>query len=328
MKRIAIFAHYDLDNIIDQSVIFYLKNLKKVTNKIIFVSDGALQEKEKNKIEGLVYQIITQKHGEYDFGSHKRGFKYLVEHNLLEEIDELIFANDSCYCLGEFENIFQKMSLAKCDAWGMTEGYPHAEEFGTRYHLQSFFLVFRKTVFMEDFFKNFIEDISPQKEKRDIIIKYEEGLSQLLLQKNKTLLAGFATPKLNDFCNANKEQIEKFLESLIIEKRKKETLRKNLFNNYEKNPSHREKFYILLKMGCPLIKRRILSANLCEGVILSYFWRDLIKETNKNYNEIISMILNHLKRIGVKPKNPKDITQKNKKNLLKKISSFFTKRSN
>ena len=38
MKRLAIFAHYDKDNIIDDYVIYYLKELKKSFETIIFVS--------------------------------------------------------------------------------------------------------------------------------------------------------------------------------------------------------------------------------------------------------------------------------------------------
>ncbi|MBT5828295.1 MAG: lipopolysaccharide biosynthesis-like protein, partial [Alphaproteobacteria bacterium] len=42
MKRITIFAHFDKQNIIDDYVIDYLKELRKYS-EIIFVSDGDLK---------------------------------------------------------------------------------------------------------------------------------------------------------------------------------------------------------------------------------------------------------------------------------------------
>ena len=36
---IAVFAHFDKDNLIDDYVVEYLQELKKVAEKIIFVSD-------------------------------------------------------------------------------------------------------------------------------------------------------------------------------------------------------------------------------------------------------------------------------------------------
>ena len=38
MNRVAIFAHYDKKNIIDDYVIFYILELKKIANEVIFVS--------------------------------------------------------------------------------------------------------------------------------------------------------------------------------------------------------------------------------------------------------------------------------------------------
>ena len=49
MKRLCIFAHYDKDNLIDDYVIYYLRELKKSFNKIIFVSDSDYQKKKQIK---------------------------------------------------------------------------------------------------------------------------------------------------------------------------------------------------------------------------------------------------------------------------------------
>ena len=120
MKRLCVFAHWDRDNIIDEYVIYYLKALREVCQTIIFVSDSDLDPNELTKLNEVADYKIAQRHGEYDFGSYKRGFLLAKEKAL--DFDELIFANDSCYGpLFPLKPIFDKMATQKCDFWGMTE---------------------------------------------------------------------------------------------------------------------------------------------------------------------------------------------------------------
>ena len=186
MKRLCVFAHWDKDNIIDEYVLYYLRALKEVCSTIIFVSDSSLGACETHKLSGIADFIIVQKHGEYDFGSYKRGFFLAKEKGL--KFDELIFANDSCY--GPFFSltpIFNKMS--KYDFWGMTKNLygicKKSDGYKACYspHIQSYFLVFKPKVFQNNCFMEFMEGTKSEACKNDIIIRYEMGLSKLLSQK-------------------------------------------------------------------------------------------------------------------------------------------------
>ncbi len=186
MKRVAVFAHYDVHNIVDDYVILYLRALKHVAEDIVFVSDCNLPESETEKIKSLCCHIIATKHGEAnDFGSYKRGLAFLRSKANL--YDEIILANDSCYCVNSFEPIFKKMSQKKCDFWGMTDN----KEKGVLHHLQSYFLVFRKPVFQKNEFWVFFEKIEKQEKKRSIIFLYEVGLSQFLLRLGFVMKAAY-----------------------------------------------------------------------------------------------------------------------------------------
>lgn len=70
--NISVFAHFDKDNIIDDYVIYYLRALRAVSEKIIFVSDCDLSSDELQKLEGIADYCLAKKHGEYDFGSYKQ----------------------------------------------------------------------------------------------------------------------------------------------------------------------------------------------------------------------------------------------------------------
>ena len=95
MKRLCVFAHWDKDNIIDDYVIYYLKALKQVVSTLVFVSDCDLPSEELEKLDGIADYKLAQKHNEYDFGSYKRGYQYLIEHNILQKDDNLLFMNDA-----------------------------------------------------------------------------------------------------------------------------------------------------------------------------------------------------------------------------------------
>ena len=152
MNRIAIFAHYSNKNKIDDYVLFYLKELRKQVSYIEFVSDSDLPKSEVLKIKELVNHSIVCKHGEYDFGSYKRGFLYLLQNGMLANVDELIFANDSCYApLFPFNDMFEKMSYLNNDFWGNTSNCK--TEYESLNHVQSYFVVFKSILGLFFFFK-------------------------------------------------------------------------------------------------------------------------------------------------------------------------------
>lgn len=93
IKRIALFAHYDRDGLIDDYVIYYLQGLQKVAQSILFVSNCELAAGEAAKLEGLAELVFAGKHDTYDFGSWKIGFEH-IGYNLTGW-DEVIIANDS-----------------------------------------------------------------------------------------------------------------------------------------------------------------------------------------------------------------------------------------
>ncbi len=189
MNRIAVFAHYDKDSVIEDYVVYYLKELKKIANIVVFVSDCDLADVELQKISGIADKSIAKKHGEYDFGSYKRGYQYLKESRLLADCEELIFANDSCFGpLVSFKEIWNEMDTRNCDFWGITQ----YEDTSTKLHVQSYFLVFRKTVVNSPVLDHFMNSVKHENCKMDVIKKYEIGLSQILM-KNDFAMQTFCT---------------------------------------------------------------------------------------------------------------------------------------
>ncbi len=182
MKRIAIFAHYDGDAVIDEYVLYYLRGLRAVADRVLFVSDGALPPAETAKLGGLAELVATGRHGEYDYGSWKRGLAFIGDG--IGSWDEIILANDSCYApVFPFEDAFARMAGEPCDVWGPT-GYRDRD--GLKF-LNSYFLVFRRTVLNGADFWEFWSGIRPRASKDEVVGDYEMGLSRMLLARGYRL---------------------------------------------------------------------------------------------------------------------------------------------
>lgn len=315
MKRVVIFAHFDKHNIIDPYVISYLEELKKYS-EIIFVSDGDLKQEEISKIDNLCFDNICFKHNEYDFGSYKRGFELLKTKysEKFNKLDEILFVNDSCYLIGSFEKIFADMEKNQdCNFWGLSDNDCNNLK---DYHIQSYFLSFRKEIFLEEYFQNFIKKIKKEELKVEIIHNYEIGLFKFLVNKNnKKCFCFFSQKKISNFIIDNNLIFQKELRDILVNNTKlsppvTDNILKKVFDLNEINFVYSDKYYFLIKMGFPLIKREILLSSNSQEKLL-FLWQEILKEVNA---KAVNQIKNHCNRVGFKLKNKKYI--KNKFNLF------------
>lgn len=293
-KRVAIFAHFDKHNIIDDYVVTYLTRLRSVVDNIIFVSDGDVSANELKKIEHLILDNICEKHGEYDFGSYKRGFLLLQEKYLkiFDEIDEVVFANDSCYCVGDFKESFEIAQTKDVDAWALTDDYIDFNS--SVMHLQSYFFVYRRSIFAAEFFSDFIKNIR-KLDKSQIIAEYEKNFAKILITNNKKMSAIFSCSRVNQYMADNMSELVCELRNFLKKFYRKSTIKKvlvDVFSLYKVNHIHSNKYYFLLRMNFPLLKRgSLLKENFGQQRLMLH-WREVLKLFNKDDKEI----LNHLTR--------------------------------
>jgi len=175
MNRACVFVHYDKDNIVDEYVYYYLQSLKEVCSKIIFVTVSNIKVCDIKKLEKLNIQVVVRDNVGYDFYSYKVGLNYLD----LNNFDELILCNDSAFGpLFSLCDIFKYMKDKKCDFWGITECEL------IKYHIQSYFLVFKKEIIDSKVFQDFWNELKIIEDKDILIKEYEVGISQLLIKND------------------------------------------------------------------------------------------------------------------------------------------------
>lgn len=171
---VAIFAFFNEEGKVLPYVEYYLSALSQHAT-IIFVSDNYLPDEEINKVKPFIHAAICQRHGEYDFGSYKRGIQYARENGLLVNNQALILCNDSCIGpLHDISHTFDVMNKRKADFWGITSNA------FMKPHLQTYFLFFNRQVFDSPVFINFFNSIEKKNTVKDVVISYEIPLTGLL----------------------------------------------------------------------------------------------------------------------------------------------------
>lgn len=191
VKRLFLFAGYDNQGIIDDTLLHYLRYLSGYGD-IIFVMDNVAANAELNKLNDIpnILYRTAERHGEYDFGSYKRGYQWADKHDLLNKYDWIYLVNDSVYGpLFDIRNTLEDLESRGVDLTGMID---FVNKF-TPVQVQSWFVGLSRRVVNEQFFKDFMNGIQAQTDKQLIVLKYEVGLSQLILQhgyKMSTFISG------------------------------------------------------------------------------------------------------------------------------------------
>lgn len=180
MLRTTIFIIYQKNNHLPQDVLYLLKELKTISDKIVIVVNGNINEKDILEKESD-YLIIRENLG-FDAGAYKTALNDKNVQEIINQSDELVFCNDTFYGpLVPFRNIFKKMDSSECDFWGLS-----LIDRGIEVFLQSNFLVFRKTILKENILIKFFKENIDEKTTifKDVLRFFEHYLFTFLIKNN------------------------------------------------------------------------------------------------------------------------------------------------
>jgi lipopolysaccharide biosynthesis protein len=175
MKRLALFAHWDANDEVKRYVLHLLGALREVSDEIVFISTAALPESELGKVRHLARRTILVDNRGYDFGMWQRGLADVD----LAKLEELILCNSSVFGpITPLSDCFETMRTTACDFWAMTDNVEVAP------HLQSYFLVFRRSVLRSGHLETFFSSVLPYRSKEQVIRSYEVGLTTFLAEQS------------------------------------------------------------------------------------------------------------------------------------------------
>lgn len=198
IRRACLFAGHDPDGIIDDVVVAYVRELSRYAD-VYYLADSLLPEAELEKLSGWVAGAWAEPHGADDFGSYSLLARHYVGWHKLQEYDEVLFVNDSCYLVRPLDEVFSTMQRKACDWWGMqaTARDSHRTRWGpldkndfsprstvdNRDFLRvgSYFIAVRGRVLSDLGFRKRMSTVTKQRTKRLETDKYETGTTQYLI---------------------------------------------------------------------------------------------------------------------------------------------------
>ncbi len=251
VRRACLFAGFDRDGLIDETVIAYLHELSRHAD-VWYLADGDMQPGQLEKLSDITRAAWAVRHGAYDFGSWSMLARDLVGWDVLQAYDEVLLVNDSCYLLRDLDEVFARMDAKPCDWWGMqaTKGLyatrhlpanrfdepipmeqvkqeclpDYDAAYPYDFHIGSYFLALRRPVMADPGFRKRLDAVVPQARKRNIIGKYEIGIGRYLL--------------------ASGHSFETFVDHL-----------------YPLHPVYSDSAFTLVAKGFPFLKRYLLAEN-------------------------------------------------------------------
>ncbi len=267
-RILCLFAHYHRASLILEDVVYYLKHLHEQGCEIIFLSNSKrLINSELEKIKPYVRLIIHRRGRGVDFGSWYVGWKYVKEHLNLGDYELLLLVNDSVYGpIFSLDKLFKFIQESNYDVVGVTSSLE------VKYHLQSYFLAFKRDVFNSSYFHKFWKRYRFFQKKRAVVKKYEVGLSQYLLK------VGY---RVGAYCE--------YIDLLRFVTKRHHSYQHILYHPV--NPTHHLWDLLIEKMECPFLKKELILINPSRIPNVNQ-WPTIISKYNSLLKDII---LEHIK---------------------------------
>ncbi|CRY91207.1 rhamnan synthesis F family protein [Synechococcus sp. WH 8103] len=183
-RLLTVMAGFFREASIPESTLIWVEALQSASDQLLLVFDNPAPRGIPTSWNTQYCQVLFGHHGEYDFGSYKRGLQRAEQLKWLESATHVLFCNDSVYGpLADLAPVIAPMLERSDEAWGLTESHQLTP------HLQSFFLLLGASVLKCPGIRGVFEAVEQQPHREAVIEHYELGLSQALLRQGIELKA-------------------------------------------------------------------------------------------------------------------------------------------
>lgn len=185
MKRMGIFIFYDEAGIVDKYIEVLLSSMQDILDRLIVIVNGSVRDEGYSKLKKYTQDIFIRENVGFDAGGYKDAFTKFIPEDDLKKWDEIVLFNDTFY--GPFypwKNIFDKMEKEETDFWGLSRHKgEEREERIIPQHIQSFFLVCRRTMFLSEAWTEFWNNLDYPKDLQEAILNFEVRFSSFFSER-------------------------------------------------------------------------------------------------------------------------------------------------
>lgn len=261
INRMGIFVFYDASGIVDQYVDVLLNSMNNILQDLVIVVNGRIKDEDYFKLKKYSQKIFIRENYGFDAGGYKDVFTRFLLCQEWMQYNELVLFNDTFY--GPFypwEDVFNIMDKEHADFWGLSR-YPGSNIQGNivDQHIQSFFLVCRKSLFASKRWEEFWNSLEYPMNLLEAISNFEINFSKYFIQ-NGFVCKAFIDIKMNAL-------------------------------TYNINPYLDYAYNLIKDIQFPVLKKKVIS--------LRYFLnaKQSLDYIAENINYDISLIYSNLKRL-------------------------------
>lgn len=186
MRRLGVFIFYDPQGVVDDYVLYLLREMRSVCSEIVTVCNGKLTTEGRERLSRYSKSVFCRENQGLDAGALKDYFTNLSSRESWRSFDELVWFNDTCYGpLVPMTDVFREMEQREpCDFWGITAHarsnakWPGSKNTGIGEHLQSYFIVVKQPLIADERFFRFWQDISVSDNFNATVANYELSLTR------------------------------------------------------------------------------------------------------------------------------------------------------
>ena len=191
MKRLGIFSFSEESGIVDDYVLYLLRDISQSLDELCIISNDELTLESRNKLTQIAQSDIHfQKDSSFDVYAWREMMVEYYGFERLRDFDEIILFNNSFFGpIYPFEDVFNHMDGEELDFWGITSHGEMPNEKGLcpyetcpRY-IQNYFLAIRKSMIQSVEFRKYwrnmesFEDADEVKYRHEVVFtRYFEDL--------------------------------------------------------------------------------------------------------------------------------------------------------
>ncbi|MFT4260670.1 rhamnan synthesis F family protein [Microbacterium sp.] len=184
-RRALIYVVYDRRGDVEDYILYALEQLRRHCDTIIAVVNGKLTPDGRQRLEKVSDEVLQRENRGFDIAGYKHGLDHLGDR--VAEYDEIILANDTWYGpVRSFAPVFERMDRQELHFWGMTD-HPRVEPnpfTGTgylAYHLQSYWLVVRRDMFLSREWTDYWRALPELNTYEDAVVKHEAVFTEIFI---------------------------------------------------------------------------------------------------------------------------------------------------
>ena len=176
-RRLVIYVVWDRRGEVEDHIPYALAGLREHADRILVVVNGALSPGGRAKLELVSDDILVRDNHGYDIWAHKHALDHLGAE--MDEFDEVILTNDTWFGpIRPYGPVLARMGERPVHFWGMTdhareEPNPFTKKGVLHYHLQSYWIAVRATLFRSEAWAAYWRDLPEMPEYLDAVLRHE-----------------------------------------------------------------------------------------------------------------------------------------------------------